>query len=962
MFLIKDRIYNELELKQHFGVVPSGVFNKSGKYSCIFVVNDVFESSLDYGGWVSNKIYQCTGRESSEEMTFSGINKVVRDHEKEGVKLFFLEKYSQSEFRYISELLLIDFSFLTEDSSHKPQIVFRFKILSPPEKKDIPLSAFVNKKLHRESIQFLFKKEIFTLFELENSWHLFESEGKFNRAIPRKVFHDIASNLKLEPNQEENWKDNIIVKTQEVPSGKGYMDNTSIEDYRQVLSVRAYNVCIDNGLTSLSKLKRYFEGNGDFLKLPASGQKTNKELIKLINQYGFNLNDSKSEETVQDINEASFLLSTYKNILSVRAFNVCADNNLETLDDLQGHFNRHGTFKNLSNAGEKTNKELTEFLEKAYQLALQANKANGRPPMSFLEELNFVFQNLEEQQRLIIQDQFSFFIRTLSVRGQNSLEKLSEADSTVSLQSVLRNLSFLGFDIEKIPNVGKKTKKELGVFFRSILQYCRDIEDLNKPEILAEIKPRQVVSRVPSLSPDDRFKILNFFKKYRKELNHSQFPIFSFCRFVFEETDVLSKRDHLIFKYRFNYLLNFDSLKLEAIGNKLGITRERVRQIIKSGNIGQQFWCLLTQMAVVYGVEIVDLDTYGRDIDEDVFQLDESEINEIEETFFTKKFIQEVIALFLNDSYLLVGFNDEGRKYFVSKEILDVLRIEDLLNYFSNLLEEKRKQDIPIQLKGLVFQFAKNEDLDIDLIDRCVSAIEDVLFIEFNLLTGIDGSVLIKRNIKKKLYEYIVEILDENGEPMHVDEIQEELFSIGVDVGHSIESIRSQLINNKLLFIYVDSSTYGLKKWEKRGDVKGGTIKDLTEEYLKLRGEPIHIFEIAMFVLKYRDTNKYNIFSNLKNDPSSRFSYKGGGFFGLSNVEYSNEWTSVKALSPSEVRVFLHEYLGSYRSLLPYEDLISLYAKKYGAYEVQIRSVLHERIESGDFILKEDGFMYKNNF
>jgi len=54
---------------------------------------------------------------------------------------------------------------------------------------------------------------------------------------------------------------------------------------REEISARSYNICKDNGLHSVSDLKRYYHQNNSFDKLRNCGRKSNEELIEICNKY-----------------------------------------------------------------------------------------------------------------------------------------------------------------------------------------------------------------------------------------------------------------------------------------------------------------------------------------------------------------------------------------------------------------------------------------------------------------------------------------------------------------------------------------------------------------------------------------------------------------------------------------------------------------------------------------------------
>ena len=52
----------------------------------------------------------------------------------------------------------------------------------------------------------------------------------------------------------------------------------------QEIKVRSYNVCIHNGLNTITELIEYYLKHHNFYKLRNCGQWTNEELIKICNK------------------------------------------------------------------------------------------------------------------------------------------------------------------------------------------------------------------------------------------------------------------------------------------------------------------------------------------------------------------------------------------------------------------------------------------------------------------------------------------------------------------------------------------------------------------------------------------------------------------------------------------------------------------------------------------------------
>lgn len=105
-------------------------------------------------------------------------------------------------------------------------------------------------------------------------------------------------------------------------------------------------------------------------------------------------------------------------------------------------------------------------------------------------------------------------------------------------------------------------------------------------------------------------------------------------------------------------------------------------------------------------------------------------------------------------------------------------------------------------------------------------------------------------------------------------------------VTKSAEALRGSCQRDTNLIYFGRSSTYGLKIWENERTIKGGTIREITEEFLLDQSEPKHIDEITDYVNKYRETNAKSIHANLKMEAHCRFVFFKGQLVGLKSKAY----------------------------------------------------------------------------
>lgn len=112
------------------------------------------------------------------------------------------------------------------------------------------------------------------------------------------------------------------------------------------------------------------------------------------------------------------------------------------------------------------------------------------------------------------------------------------------------------------------------------------------------------------------------------------------------------------------------------------------------------------------------------------------------------------------------------------------------------------------------------------------------------------------KNIRDKIYV----ILQQNEKHMHFNEIAEAIK--GSDFKR--KDVTTQAIHNELIkdkrFVLIGRGIYALKEW----GYKKGTVADIITEVLKAAGEPLHRDEIVKRVLKSRYVKETTILLNLQ--------------------------------------------------------------------------------------------------
>lgn len=115
------------------------------------------------------------------------------------------------------------------------------------------------------------------------------------------------------------------------------------------------------------------------------------------------------------------------------------------------------------------------------------------------------------------------------------------------------------------------------------------------------------------------------------------------------------------------------------------------------------------------------------------------------------------------------------------------------------------------------------------------------------------------KNIRDKIYV----ILKENGKHMHFNEIAAAI----KDSDFRRKDVTTQAIHNELIkdkrFVLIGRGIYALKEW----GYEKGTVADIIAEVLREAGEPLHRDEIVKRVLKSRFVKETTILLNLQGKP-----------------------------------------------------------------------------------------------
>lgn len=304
-------------------------------------------------------------------------------------------------------------------------------------------------------------------------------------------------------------------------------------------------------------------------------------------------------------------------------------------------------------------------------------------------------------------------------------------------------------------------------------------------------------------------------------------------------------REQEIITRRFG--LNGTKETLEQIGERLNITRERVRQLEKAALIRLKIAAekgTIENLAEIEKALIRNLAESGRISKTKALAEKYLETEATEQEISSLVFIAEI-----SSKLVVVTENDKYHSAIANSEYGDERKIKASIDEIVNIIKKNKS---PLTL----------DELDSKLDYEHPSQIEAIasiskLLASLNGLWGLEKWPSVNpKNIRDKIFV----ILGAKKEAMHFSEIAEEIRRSDF----SRKDVTTQAIHNELIkdkrFVLIGRGIYALDDW----GFKKGTVADTITEVLKDAGEPLYRDEIVKRVLEKRKVKETTVLLNLQ--------------------------------------------------------------------------------------------------
>ncbi len=626
--------------------------------------------------------------------------------------------------------------------------------------------------------------------------------------------------------------------------------------------------------------------------------------------------------------------------LSVRSINICKDAGLTSLKRILDFYAKKGSFMSIRNCGAKTDKELIEICRK-YLSSVPADIVLKEQKESFLDTIN----SLTPFQKATLNRHFEYLVSNLNVRSYNGLASIQE---TLNPKDVFEKIFSERFDFKNIRNIGNKSVEELEKLKLEIIRFVDALQTIQKDQLSKEYT-KLILKTTFSNLPE------NFEEQFENVFDESgKIKLFTLLNFLINSGQMFSEIQQKVFEII--YTCNNECRTLDSIAKDLNISRERVRQVKSKLEEDVQSYFLFVSNLIAD-----DLVNYNISASNLFLTIDKSftnKINDSECVNFNINFYSIILGVFLKKTHSILGDNEiiYGKRktanqkkyencYLINKLLFACFDFETFVTDIYLKVNEKISESYSLQFQGYLYNFLKEDGKA--FLKEVYSVCEALIFNEFDLFVDSTGYIYFERTTKKQVHEYCYEILEEASEPMTIDQIANSISSNFPDFNTTAESLRGSLNREKEIFIYFGrTSTYGLRKWEsEKENLKGGTIRDIVEEFLTTQNTPKHISEILSYVLQYRpDTNEKSVLSNIKVEESNKFCFYSGEFVGLQIKNYSPNYVDFKKLIGSHFRNSAFNNMIGWS----FNDIVNHYVNSFGYKAVQIEFLIKKKIEVGE--------------
>lgn len=304
------------------------------------------------------------------------------------------------------------------------------------------------------------------------------------------------------------------------------------------------------------------------------------------------------------------------------------------------------------------------------------------------------------------------------------------------------------------------------------------------------------------------------------------------------EQEIISRR----------YGLTGQKETLEQIGEMLGITRERVRQLEKAISIRLK---ITAEEGEINGLQAAE-----KLIIRNLIEMGKTaKVSDLTDKIYQKKSTKKEQAKlsFVAEISANLNLTHESDNHYSAISIADYTNEQSLIKKINEIIDVIKKNKAPLSLEEL------DQKLDYEHPNyiKAVASISKQLSNLGNLWGLSKWPSVNPKNIRDKIYV----ILENKKQPMHFSDIAMAI----KESDFKRKNVTVQAIHNELIkdprFVLIGRGIYALSSW----GYKKGTVADTIKDILTKSDQPLSREEIVKQVLKLRKVKETTILLNLQN-------------------------------------------------------------------------------------------------
>lgn len=284
---------------------------------------------------------------------------------------------------------------------------------------------------------------------------------------------------------------------------------------------------------------------------------------------------------------------------------------------------------------------------------------------------------------------------------------------------------------------------------------------------------------------------------------------------------------------------------LEQIGELLGITRERVRQLEKA---------VVTKLKTTTDKDLPHISEVQTAFLQELTAIgNAARVADLSAKLTTENNrLDQARVAFLSQLCPELGVIEENDHYHLSVGVAKLHNDKQMKDQIQKVIDAIKKIGEPTGIDKVAKEVQDSEPAHV----AALASVSKHLATLNGRWGLIKWPMVNPKNIRDKIYV----ILHENGKPLHFNDIAKAI----KDSDFKRKDVTTQAIHNELIkdsrFVLIGRGIYALKEW----GYSKGTVADIIADVLKKAGEPLHRDEIVKRVLKSRQVKETTILLNLQ--------------------------------------------------------------------------------------------------